>query len=107
LKNQSTRKAIEFVEDRLNVVGGELEQSENRELAYLAANEMYNVSSEASTVLGKINTVEAEKTATEYNLMLLDVLEKHVRKTSQSEPFPIPIGLQEGGLAELVGNYNG
>ncbi|RYG05845.1 MAG: hypothetical protein EOO02_02510 [Chitinophagaceae bacterium] len=105
-KNKSIRSAINFLDTRINEIGDDLHAQENEERDYRSSNNIYDVSATAQSVLARLNDLDGQKVLARQNMMMLDLLKRHVIIDNQAELFPNPGVIQDQLLNAQVAAYN-
>ena len=106
-QNQAIKRALIFLGDRLETVSSELSQQENALRDFKASNQIYDVSTTAQTLLNNMQTLDTEKSESEFQAQLLALVEKSVRGASgREEIIASASGLQDPVLSAQVEKYN-
>jgi capsular exopolysaccharide synthesis family protein len=109
LKNRTADQMITFIDNRLKVIGGELDSVQNKLLRYSQDNNIIDIGAQSSGYFGNIS--EADKAINEQHLRLnmVELIEGYLKDNkNRNGPLVVPssLGLDDGTLNELVGGYN-
>jgi len=106
-KNQSLRREIAFLNDRVSTVGGELLQQENLIRDFKVSNKVNDVSSSASQLLTNLTTLDAKKNENESKRQMAELVESNIRNfTGQEQVISNASNLGDPVLSNLVTRYN-
>ncbi|RYE52206.1 MAG: polysaccharide biosynthesis tyrosine autokinase, partial [Sphingobacteriales bacterium] len=106
-KNQSIRNALEFLNNRIAVLSGDLEREASRARDIKVKNNVMDVSASATSILEQMQTFDQKQKENTYNETLLGLVEDYVKKYNGIEEIvPNTIGLNDAVLGSLIGEYN-
>jgi len=106
-KNQSLRKEIEFLNERVASVGGELLQQENLIRDFKISNKVNDVSSSATQLLTNLTALDAKKNDNEAKRQMAELVESNIRNFSgQEQVISNASNLGDAVLSSLVTRYN-
>jgi tyrosine-protein kinase Etk/Wzc len=106
-QNQAIKRALVFLGDRLETVSNELSTQENALRDFKASNQIYDVSTTAQTLLNNMQTLDTEKSQSEFQEQLLALVERSVKNASGKEEIVASTnGLEDPVLIAQVAKYN-
>jgi tyrosine-protein kinase Etk/Wzc len=106
-KNQAIKRALNFLNQRLEIVSNELHDQENDVRDFKAGNKLYDVSTTANEMLTNLQTLDAQKSQNNYQEDLLNLVESSVKKYSGKEEIVASTnGLLDPVLNAQVAKYN-
>lgn len=109
LKNRTSDQMIAFIDNRMDVLGKELDSVQNNLLRYIEANNLVDVEAQTDSYFGSIK--EADKAINDQLLQLntADFIESYLQDKKNffgTVVVPSSYGLSDVTLNELVGAYN-
>ena len=106
-KNQSLKKEIAFLTERVAAVGNELLQQENMIRDFKVSNKVTDVSSSATQLLSNLTSLDAKKNDNEAKRQMADLVESNIRNfTGQEQVISNASSLSDPVLTGLVTKYN-
>jgi capsular exopolysaccharide synthesis family protein len=106
-KNKALRTEIEFLNERVAAVGGELLQQENIIRDFKVSNKVTDVSTAASQLLSNLTSLDAKKNDNEAKRQMAAFVESNIRNFSEQEQvIPNASNLGDAVLSTLVAKYN-
>ncbi len=109
LKNKTSDQMIAFIDNRMAVLGKELDSVQNNLLRYSEQNNLIDIETQQGAYLSNLS--ESDKAINEQLLQIntADFIESYLRdKKNQFGTVPVPstLGLSDETLSGLIGNYN-
>ncbi|HSC53207.1 MAG TPA: polysaccharide biosynthesis tyrosine autokinase [Phnomibacter sp.] len=106
-KNLITANTMDFLNERLRIVEGELKGVEGRVERFKTSNRITNVSAEAETFLEQAKEIDQQKAEEETKLNMVEALEKELL-LNQDNPRLVPssLGIVEPSLVVLIQRHN-
>jgi len=106
-KNQAIKRALMFLGERLETVNAELREQENQVRDFKANNQLYDISSTATELLGNLQNLDSQKSQNDYQEQLLDLVETGIKKyAGKEEIIASANGLMDPVLGAQVTSYN-
>ncbi len=109
IKNESGRKTLEFIDERLVFITKELYDVERDVEGYKRSRDLpVAIESKASEYLSKVSTADEQLMELDLRLTMLDAIEKKLNDpNAQNESLPLSSEiLASSAAAELIKNYN-
>lgn len=105
--NQSLRKELAFLNERLASASAELESHSKKVRDFKSSNQVFDVSTSANQLLGNLPLIDAKKTDNMLKGDLLNLVENNIKSyDGQEEIVPNSSGLQDPVLADQINKYN-
>ena len=105
-KSKALRTEIEFLENRLATVSGELSQQANKVKDFKSNNKVNDVSTSANQILGNLVTLDSKKSENQLRDNLLTQVENSILTSGQEQIIPNVAALADPGLSGFVDGYN-
>ena len=105
-KNQSLKKEIDFLSERVATVGNELLHQENLIRDFKVSNKVTDVSASASQLLSNLTALDTKKNENEAKRQMAELVESNIRNSSGQEQVISNVNLGDPVLGGLVGKYN-
>lgn len=106
-RQEVSKRTIVFIDDRFELLEGELNAIEGDKKDYKQNNNFFNVESDAALGLSQRTTSENEVFAIESQILLSNMLAQSLDiKNSSYELLPANIGISSVATNELIGAYN-
>lgn len=106
-KNQSLRKEIDFLTERVATVGNELLHQENIIRDFKVSNKVTDVSASASQLLTNLTALDTKRNENESKRQMAELVESNIRNFSgQEQVISNAANLGDPVLAGLVSKYN-
>lgn len=104
-KNKTASKTMAFVEDRLRIITGELNQVEGEIEKYKTDQNIVDISEQSKMFLEAVRDNDSKLSDAELQLSMLDAIEKYVTGRKADEKLvPATLGISDPVLLELVGD---
>ncbi|HEU4904470.1 MAG TPA: GNVR domain-containing protein, partial [Flavisolibacter sp.] len=105
--NQSLRKEMDFLNERLVTVKQELEQQENTVRDFKVQNKVTEVSAKANQLLGNLAVIDTKKNDNELKRNYLNLVESNIRDFGSKETMITNVGgVEDAALAGKIEKYN-
>ena len=106
-KKVYSREIIAFINEKLKIVGSDLDKIESELLAFRKANRFLNVEGEFTYYQSKLAPVETSLLGMEFNLRVLDTVENQLQSVKlKNRVIPNSYGLVDANLSEAINKYN-
>lgn len=105
-KSKALRTEIEFLENRLATVSGELSQQANKVKDFKSNNRVNDVGTSANQILGNLVTLDGRKSENIFKENLLSQVENSITQSGQEQIIPNVTALADPGLSAFVDGYN-
>ncbi|KAA6330088.1 Tyrosine-protein kinase wzc [termite gut metagenome] len=106
-KNEIAEKTKEFIDERLQIINGELGSTEQQLQVFKQDAGLTNLNSDAQLALTENSAYEKKRVETEMQLSLIHYLSERVNESqSWNRALPMNIGLEDKSLSELIVQYN-
>lgn len=105
--NQALRKEMDFLNERLASVSTELDAQAKLVRDFKAGNQVFDVASSASQLLGSLPEIDAKRTEIMLRQDLVNLVESNIKSyNGKEEIVPNSNGLNDPVLASQIGSYN-
>lgn len=101
-KNLIAKSTLNFIDDRLATLTGELNQAEKNVEGYQSSQGLTDISSESKVFLGNVQTNDNNLNEVNVQLNVLAGIEQYVNSPSNTGNAPATIGITDPTLIELV-----
>jgi tyrosine-protein kinase Etk/Wzc len=105
-KSKALRTEIEFLENRLATVSGELSTQANKVKDFKSNNRVNDVGTSANQILGNLVTLDSRKSENVFKENLLTQVEASIQQNGQEQIIPNVAALTDPGLSAFVDGYN-
>jgi tyrosine-protein kinase Etk/Wzc len=106
-KNLTTSNTIEFLDDRLALLEGDLRNVEGSVEGFKRANNLTDISSQANTYLTLVSEIDRQKAEQETRLNLVNALERELLDNRESPRLvPNTLGVTDLSAANLIEQHN-
>lgn len=106
-KNIMATNTANFINERLQIVEGELGEVENAVEAYMKENGLTDISQELRIALANQNVYQKELADVETQISLLDFLADYLNDEKNADALiPSNLGVKDAALQKLIGEYN-
>ena len=105
-KSKALRTEIEFLENRLATVSGELSTQANKVKDFKSHNRVNDVGTSANQILGNLVTLDSRKSENVFKENLLNQVEASIQQSGQEQIIPNVAALTDPGLSAFVDGYN-
>jgi capsular exopolysaccharide synthesis family protein len=104
-KNMTAKKTLAFIEDRLNVVGSDLESIEKKIQQYKSTTGAVDIGTQGQLFLENVSTNDQRLSEINYQLSLINQIEKQISiQDNISGALPSTIGSVDPTLSQLLNN---
>ncbi len=105
--NQALRKEMDFLNERLASVSEELDAQAKLVRDFKAGNQVFDVASSASQLLGSLPQIDNQRTSNLLRQDLANLVESNIRSyNGREEIVPNSNGLNDPVLSSQIGSYN-
>ena len=101
-----SQRTIDFVNNRFNFLGRQLDSIEDDKERYKRDNGLTNVDTDIASAAKNMEAAKASITEIENQIELTNYFEKALKTHNKFESFPLEIGISNGLMNQLFGNYN-
>ncbi|HEX2533746.1 MAG TPA: polysaccharide biosynthesis tyrosine autokinase [Chitinophagaceae bacterium] len=106
-KNENTRQALAFIDDRLGKVSREVDSITGRLLAYQQVNNLIDFDAQTSSYLTRVEEVDRQINEQRMQLQVTDMIDEYIRnRQNDFNTVPTTLGLEDPTLAALIASYN-
>jgi tyrosine-protein kinase Etk/Wzc len=106
-KNQAIRNALDFLNNRIAVLSGDLEREAGKARDIKVQSNVMDVSASATSILEQMQNFDQKQKENHYNETLLGLVEDYVKKyNGKEEIVPNNVGLTDAVLGSLIAAYN-
>jgi tyrosine-protein kinase Etk/Wzc len=105
-KSKALRTEIEFLENRLATVSGELSTQANKVKDFKSTNRVNDVPTSANQILGNLVTLDSKKSENLLKENLLSQVENNIQQSGQEGIIPNVTALQDPSLGSFVDQFN-
>ena len=101
-----SKRTLDFIDDRFVFLAQELDSIEVGRQGFKERNNLVDIQVDAEMGLGQRTKSEEELFQIESQLALSRLLKKSLTENPESDLLPANIGINNGGINELIANYN-
>ena len=106
-KNEVTTKTAEFIDERINIINGELGTTEQELETFKRDAGLTDLKSDAQLALSENSEYEKKRAENSTQLRLVQFLASYANNPDHAyEVLPVNVGLTDTGLTELINRYN-
>ncbi len=106
-KNTASRNTIRFIDDRLEIISGELSGVEGNLENYQGRNQIVNVESQSSQAFGNSNTVSKDILDINIKKAVVEQIQSYFNSPNNSGKLvPSSLGIDDPTLSALIAKYN-
>lgn len=105
-KNSESRKTLDFIENRIGIISGELGQVENEKEQFKSRNQITDLETEGKINLESSAAARARQLEISSQLELTDALLSFVKRQGSGALLPSNIGIENAEAAAAVSSYN-
>jgi len=105
-KNYVAKKTIDFIDDRIAIISGELGEVENEKQDFKQKNDLTDIATEAELGLQSDVAVQAKLIEVQTQLSINNALLSSIRSQGDDQLIPNNIGLSDTDANVAIGNYN-
>ncbi|MGG7551450.1 GumC family protein [Chryseobacterium arthrosphaerae] len=105
-KNSESKKTLDFIEDRIKKLSGELGEVENQKESFKSKNNITDLETEAKIGLESSAAARAKQLEVDAQLELTNALIGYVSKQGQYQVLPANVGLNSAEATNSISAYN-
>lgn len=106
-KNEVATKTAEFIDERINIINGELGTTEQELKTFKRDAGLTDLKSDAQLALSENSEYEKKRAENSTQLRLVQFLASYANNPDHAyEVLPVNVGLTDTGLTELINRYN-
>lgn len=106
-KNEAATKTAEFIDERINIINGELGTTEQELETFKRDAGLTDLKSDAQLALSENSEYEKKRAENSTQLRLVQFLASYANNPDHAyEVLPVNVGLTDTGLTELINRYN-
>ena len=106
-KNEVATKTAEFIDERINIINGELGTTEQELETFKRDAGLTDLKSDAQLALSENSECEKKRAENSTQLRLVQFLASYANNPDHAyEVLPVNVGLTDTGLTELINRYN-
>lgn len=106
-KNEVATKTAEFIDERINIINGELGTTEQELETFKRDAGLTDLKSDAQLALSENSEYEKKRAENSTQLRLVQFLASYANNPDHAyEVLPVNVGLTDTGLTELINRYN-
>lgn len=106
-KNEVAMKTEEFIDERIDIIKNELDQTEFDMENFKRRNELVNIANDATTALSASTTFQQKQVEMQTELLLVKSLVDYMKHPANAaEVIPANLGLSNQAVAAQIGEYN-
>jgi len=106
-KNQTIDNTLQFIDDRLSIIGKDLGGVENEMLQFKQANNAIDLPRQLSTGLGNSETFKSKNNDLTVKMQVCDMLSEYINNPKRKyNLIPSNLGIEDITLSKLVAGYN-
>lgn len=106
-KNEVATKTAEFIDERINIINGELGTTEQELETFKHDARLTDLKSDAQLALSENSEYEKKRAENSTQLRLVQFLASYANNPDHAyEVLPVNVGLTDTGLTELINRYN-
>ena len=106
-KNEVATKTAEFIDERINIINGELGTTEQELETFKRDAGLTDLKSDAQLALSENSEYEKKRAENSTQLQLVQFLASYANNPDHAyEVLPVNVGLTDTGLTELINRYN-
>lgn len=106
-RQEVSKRTITFIDDRFELLAGELDSIEGKKRDYKQDNNFFDVQSDATLGISQRTASENEVFAIESQILLSNMLAESLNiKSNEYELLPANIGISSANTNELISTYN-
>lgn len=109
LKNRTSDQMIAFINNRISVIGGELDSVQDKLLRYSQENNIIDIESQSSGFFENISAADKAINGQHLQLDMVELIDGYLKDSKNKYGqlvVPSSLGLDDGTLNQLVGGYN-
>ncbi|NNJ82186.1 MAG: tyrosine protein kinase, partial [Flavobacteriaceae bacterium] len=105
-RNQITRKTLNFIDSRLQIISRELDSVELDKELFKSKNRLTDIQTEAAIILESASEFDKRQLNIATQLELTNTMIDYIENEDENELLPTNIGIQEGDVVSAVNDYN-
>jgi len=105
-KNQVALNTARFIEDRLNIITGELETVESGKEDFKQDNQLTDIQAESEMFIENASEFNKKSQDVNTQLELSNAMLDYISKNSESDLLPANLGISEAGVNSVISEYN-
>lgn len=106
-QNRAALSTLHFIDERLEIVAGDLREIESEVEAFKTSRELVDISEQSRALIEESQMMRKDLLDHEVQLQLLESLSQFLNRPSRmNDPIPIGLGTMDPGLQEIIKNYN-
>lgn len=105
-RNQITRKTLNFIDSRLQIISRELDSVELNKEQFKSKNRLTDIQTEAAIILESASEFDKSQLNIATQLELTNTMIDYIENEDENELLPTNIGIQEGAVIGAVNDYN-
>ncbi|SFS55053.1 capsular exopolysaccharide family [Zhouia amylolytica] len=105
--NLVSKNTAEFIDERLKIIGSELDSVETDKVAFKTENKLTNIEAESELFLENVNEVTKQHLELATQMEVTNTMIAYLKEGDNSKLLPTNLSGQESkGMAELINTYN-
>ncbi|GGE00342.1 GumC family protein [Planktosalinus lacus] len=105
-RNLVANNTANFIDERLQIITAELDSVETDKVTFKQDNRITSLEAEAELFLSSASEFNKQQITFETQLELINDLMRYLDNRSEIGLLPANLGIAEGGMEELISNYN-
>jgi len=105
-KNQVALNTASFIEDRLNIITGELDSVESGKEDFKQDNQLTDIQAESEMFIENASEFNKKSQDVDTQLELSNAMLDYIAKNSESDLLPANLGISEAGVNSVISEYN-
>jgi len=105
-KNQVALNTASFIEDRLNIITGELDSVESGKEDFKQNNQLTDIQAESEMFIENASEFNKKSQDVNTQLELSNAMLDYIAKNSESDLLPANLGISEAGVNSVISEYN-
>jgi len=105
-KNLVARNTASFIEDRLNIITGELDSVETGKEEFKESNQLTDIQAESQLFIENASDFNKKRQDVNTQLELSNAMIDYITKDSDSDLLPSNLGISESGVNSVISEYN-
>jgi tyrosine-protein kinase Etk/Wzc len=105
-KNLVARNTAKFIEDRLDIITGELDSVETGKEQFKETNQLTDIGAESQLFIQNASEFNKKKQEVATQLELSNAMLSYIKTNSESDLLPANLGIAEDGVNSVITQYN-
>jgi tyrosine-protein kinase Etk/Wzc len=105
-KNLVARNTAKFIEDRLDIITGELDSVETGKEQFKESNQLTDIMAESQLFIENASEFNKKKQEVATQLELSNAMLSYIKTNSESDLLPANLGIAEDGVNSVISQYN-